>query len=414
LIRKHKVTLLAYIKAFKEKNNGKNFSVIYYELCIRGLSLLLFPLLFLLLMGVSLIKTVKLGFLYRERLGHLALNTDLYLRRRFLGIIPKNELHIFFVYRPANMQLVEMFSRKMIIVNSELLFKLASPIGLLRTRFWQSLPFFGNEYAVFQSAPPQIEFSDSEEQKGKSILRQLGLGESDWYVCIFARDHQYYRIHSPNTDASFSNHRNADINTYELAIHSILGAGGWVIRMGSCVEKPLNFKHPRVIDYALDYRDDFSDVYITAHATFYVGSTSGASDLAAIFDVPYVGVNIVPAGYAPFGKHSIYIPKKIISSVTGERITFDKQLNAFTGNQVGVNVEPEKILALKQWCFADNTPEEINDVVQEMMQRLNNNFDFDDEYLKLLDFHLSLYPSYNIYRENKSPVGKKMLMSLHL
>ncbi len=404
---------MKYAEAFNKIYKGKSFGAICYEFCIRSISFILFPLLYLFIAGASLIKPVKFGFLYRERLGHLALNTDLYLRRRYLGIIPANQIHIFFVYRPANKQLVQMFSRKMIIIDSELLFKLVSPIGLLRTRFWQPLPFFGNEYEIFQTAPVQINFSEEEARRGQLFLRQLGIGESDWYVCIFARDHQYYRIHSPNTDFSFSDHRNADINSYELAIQYILDAGGWIIRMGSCVEKPLKYKHHRVIDYAIDYQHDFLDIYITAHAKFYVGSTSGASDLAAIFDIPYVGVNIVPIGCPPFGKYSIYIPKKIISSITGKKIDFGQQLNVFTGNQVGTTIRPEKILESKQWYFDDNSPEEIKDVVQEMIERLNKNFIFDNDYLRELDTHLSLYPKENIYSENKSPVGKKMLKYLH-
>ncbi|MBK9350977.1 MAG: TIGR04372 family glycosyltransferase [Sulfuritalea sp.] len=220
---------------------------------------------------------MKLGFLYHERLGHLALNTDLYLRRRHLGIIPSHEVHIFFVYSPANQQLVKMFSRRMVLINSEFLSKVFAPIGFFRTRFWEPLPFIGNEYDEFHSAPPQISFSANEEAKGQQFLNGMGITKDHWYACFFARDHRYYEVFSPNTDAAFSDHRNADIDTYRLAAEAIVRAGGWVVRMGSCVEKVFQMDHPRVIDYASICRDDFADIYITAHARFFVGTPSGAT-----------------------------------------------------------------------------------------------------------------------------------------
>ena len=406
--------LLRYVRAFIEKQKGKSAFSISKELIVRFLSIAAFPFLYLVLALISIYRPIRLGFLFHERLGHLALNTDLYLRRRHLGNIPANETHVFFVYSPANVQLCRMFARRMTLIHSEFLSKLISPFGLLRTRFWVPLPFFGNEYEEFNSAPPQIEFTEEEKRIGRDFLSRIGIDESQWYVCIFARDHRYYREFSPNTDVTFSDHRNADIDTYGLAIESIINAGGWVIRMGSSVEKPLSYKHPRVIDYASSCRDDFADVYITAHARFFVGTTSGASDMAVLFDVPFVGVNYMPIGCAPFGKHSIFIPKRIVLTVTGMQVPLKEQLLVFTGNQMSASIIPEHVLDEKGWQFRDNTPVEILEVVEEMMERLEGQFAEGPEYPEVLIRYSTMLPSENIYRSNKSPMGKKMLLSMYL
>jgi putative glycosyltransferase (TIGR04372 family) len=403
-----------FIRPFLAKQSDKGLGGILQEIIIRAISLMLFPALYLLLMICSCIYPIKIGFLYRERLGHLALNTDLYLRRRYLSGYVRNEIHIFFVYRPANMQLVKMFSRKMCIVNSEYLAKIFAPIGFLRTRFLVPLPFMGNEYFEFNNAPQQISFNEYEKKKGEAFLSEIGIPREQWYVCIFARDHNYYRVYSKNTDRRFSDHRNADIDSYHLAITSIIKSGGWVIRMGSAVEKPLSYDHPKVIDYASKYRNDFLDIYLTAHAKFFLGTTSGASDLAVLFNTPFVGINYVPIGCAPFGKNAIFIPKRVVRITDGTDVSQKKLLEIFTGIQMSSAIIPEEILITKGWQFKNNTPEEIRDLVEEMLQRLDNTFIHSDEYQAALYKFRKMLPVGNIYKSNMSPMGSKMLLSLDL
>ncbi len=402
------------IREFLSRQRGRPLHSVLWEFALRAMGIIIYPFVWLILLTCLPFRPMKVGFLYRERLGHLALNTDLYLRRRYLGLIPSNETHIFFVYRPANEQLVRMFMRRMIIVNCEFLAKLLSPISLFRSRFWIPLPFMGNEYPEFNAAPPQIGFTVDEDRRGRKLLAQMGLHADDWYACIFARDHRYYRVFSPNTDVTFSDHRNADIDTYELAIQEIVNAGGWVIRMGSCVEKPLSFRHSRVIDYASSGRNDFGDVFITANARFFVGTTSGASDLSVLFDVPFVGVNYVPVGCAPIGKSSIYIPKRIVRMADGRQVPMQEQFLAFPGNQVSAAVVPEHVLGEHGWRFVDNTAEEIRDVVIEMMQRLDGRY-VENEACRLARARYDrILPQDNFHRPNKSPVGQAMLLSLDM
>ena len=127
-------TLVRYARAFLDKQYGKSAPGIGKEILVRLLSIAAFPIAYIVLALLSIYQPVRLGFLYHERLGHLAGNTDLYLRRRHLGIIPKKENHIFFVYSPANIQLCRMFSRRMTLIHSEFLAKFFAPSPRRKSR----------------------------------------------------------------------------------------------------------------------------------------------------------------------------------------------------------------------------------------------------------------------------------------
>jgi len=128
-------------------------------------------------------------------------------------------------------------------------------------------------------------------------------------------------------------HRNSDINTFSDAIELILGQGGIVVRMGSIVTQELTYKHPRVIDYPHSgIRSDFLDVFLAAHCRFFLGTTSGICDLSVVFDVPNLRVNFTPPGGAPWGKESLFIPKRVHSKFTGKYVSFDKLINQFSVN----------------------------------------------------------------------------------
>lgn len=397
---------------FIGRQKNKSLLKILYEIYIRFLSLILFPILWIVLYLVGFFKKIKIGFLYHERLGHLAHNTDLFLRKKSIGLIPDNNIYIFFVYSPANRQLVKMFKRNMLLFESEFFSKLLSPISIFNTRFYAELPFSGNEYEIYNKSAKQLNFTENEISIGKERLKVMGVDEKDWYVCIFSRDHAYYKAVSPETDISYSDHRNANINTYELAIKHIVNLGGFVLRMGSHIENKLLFHHENVIEYASEYRDDFMDVYISAHCKFYIGNASGATDLAVIFDRPLVGVNWMPIGYCPFGKNSVFIPKNIVKYGSKQGVVFSMRLAAFLGEQVGATMCPEKILKIHTWELLDNTAEEILDVVIEMMEILNGKRGNDYEYESLLQKYFLIIPEGNIYKSNKTPIGRKYLLNL--
>ncbi|HEY4491049.1 MAG TPA: hypothetical protein VI958_03570, partial [Acidobacteriota bacterium] len=75
--------------------------------------------LFLLFSGVCIlllpIKRIRLGIFPTERIGHLALNPDLFCRKQWLRNGADADLEIFIAGNPANEQLLTMWRRKLVI-----------------------------------------------------------------------------------------------------------------------------------------------------------------------------------------------------------------------------------------------------------------------------------------------------------
>jgi len=200
-------------------------------------------------------------------------------------------------------------------------------------------------------------------------------------------------------------HRNSDINTFSDAIELILGQGGIVVRMGSIVTQELTYKHPRVIDYPHSgIRSDFLDVFLAAHCRFFLGTTSGICDLSVVFDVPNLRVNFTPPGGAPWGKESLFIPKRVHSKFTGKYVSFDKLINQFSVNSPNLwdGFYQYKTFGYR---YEDNSKDEIAAVTKEMLLRLNGEYIETEEVRFLRQQYRALFPQDHWSYENLTPIG---------
>jgi putative glycosyltransferase (TIGR04372 family) len=352
-------------------------------------------------------KKVVFSKLYSERLGHLATLNDIFLRKQQLGKIPPDTLYIYLSGPPANRQLMEMLKRHMNIIENEQLLKFFGSFKGLKTAC-QVLPRTGNEIDEFRNANATLKFTEEEEEKGRNFLKDVGISKNDWFVCISARDHAYLRDRYPTADLEYHSYRNSDINTYRKAIDHIIGLGGFVIRMGFKVDGPLNYEHPRVIDYALKYRNDFMDIYLAAKCKFCLGTPSGIWDVSPIFDVPSLAVNNAPIGTPVLAKRVLYIPKKVRYRDTGEYVPFRNLLCEFKDRMHPATYRGT-IHYEMGYVYEDNTEDEIYDVTVEMMERLNGTFCETDEDRELLERYYALFPPDHFAKDVRSPIGLDFL-----
>jgi len=374
---------------------------------VAGLTLavIILPIFYLL----NLVFNFRIGMIRQERYGHLAMNTELFLRRLQLDIYPK-DVYYFFVCNPfvttANRQLLSMFQR--VITISESLFLgyifLAIRPHLAKTRFYQPLELKSNEYFEFQQAQPSLTFSAEELERGRRELKKMGIElKKDWFVCIYARDSAYLDSAFPERNWSYSDFRNVCIETYNEAIQFIVDKGGWVIRMGSVVEDPLSISHKRIIDYANSkYSSPFLDVFLTAYCKFYLSSDGGCSDPAMIFDRPIIWVSNAEIEFSPIGKNALAIPKKIRNCKTKQYLPyyeiFEKKMDP-SGNHAK---DPELE-------YEDNNSREILDVTMEMFKRIEGDFIMTEEESLLMHNYFSDYWSQCRNKQIKTPIGLQFL-----
>lgn len=160
---------------------------------------------------------MKLFIIYAARIGHLAMNTELFLRRVNAGMLSGALVRLVdhesgeFV---ANQQLYEMIKRKhqvfemTVATFSKLLESGHENAGIL---------FSGsNEFLEFNTMPPQLTFLPEEHESGRKIPAQLGIGEKP-YVCIHNRTSDYLAGTFPRSNFRHHNYRDCSIHNYMLA-----------------------------------------------------------------------------------------------------------------------------------------------------------------------------------------------------
>lgn len=123
----------------------------------------------------------------------------------------------------------------------------------------------------------------------QSLFKRWGMTDNDWYVCLHMRDPAFYG----EASGQGQSHRNADVQSYIETVRHITGRGGWVIKLGGA-NSPKFPPMGRVIDYAQspDKREQM-DIHLIRHARYFVGTTSGLTNVAISFGVPCALVNCI-------------------------------------------------------------------------------------------------------------------------
>ncbi|WP_104743539.1 TIGR04372 family glycosyltransferase [Helicobacter cinaedi] len=414
--------------------------------------LILFPFAWLYMWVLNLKQPTRVTALIGVRIGHLTLNTDIFVRRqlhkkeRIIFIAPRPIANDFLLYRWKDIIEIVTYDDHPFLarfLDTLLLFidvpafhghsnfyAYFSKIILFKlpTRFVFELPYDGDEYQLYIDTQSSFYFTDSEKQEGDRILEEMGIGKNDWFVCVFARDSAYmdksfggYDENGVRKSSIWGHHdyRDSDIDSLHLAIDEILSRGGFVVRVGKFVLKPISYKHERVVDYPLSkWRSDFMDIYLQYRAKFILASsTSGATDVCSLFDTPYCGVNIPVYCNIPY-KVVTQIPKTYRHKETGEMIGLKEWIRLVEEKQAHIHATADEMCESiwktdfyisNKLEIIDNTPEEILELTREMFERLDGNFLQTQEDKMLQKKYLDINQTYPLYRESKNPYGRDFL-----
>ncbi|HLC98712.1 MAG TPA: TIGR04372 family glycosyltransferase [Candidatus Nanoarchaeia archaeon] len=352
-----------------------NRSKILKTLTFALINLTMLPVVLLLF---TLDPLVKLKFIKirSERIGHLAANTEVFLRRLDMGIIKKRKIKFIGITgtKIANKQLLKMYKRVLPIIQVpeiingtiiQLLFNKMSLVAKLG--FFKDLPMESNEYKEFSYGKPVLKFTGPEKIKGEGLLREMGLKGNDWFICFHSRGPKYLAHELKSIDTSYHDYRNWDIATAMKAVEYINSKGGYAVRMGAIVEKRLpDMGSSRVIDYATKHRSEFGDIYLPSRCKFFLGDGCGLNQVGQIFNVPEAWVNVLPLENPPWSCRGVYIPKKLYSLRKKRLLTFKEIVDSGLSNAWRAD---EYKNAGVRWV--DNTPEEILDLVKEVNERID-------------------------------------------
>jgi putative glycosyltransferase (TIGR04372 family) len=221
-----------------------------------------------------------------------------------------------------------------------------------------------------QGRPPLLSLRQDHAARGRACLAQMGVPPDAWFACLHVRSGGFLN-EGPTARNTL---RNADVATYLPAVEAIIRRGGWVVRIGDPSMPPLP-EMPGVVDYARSsLKSDWMDVYLMAAARFFLGTTSGPWVVAHCFGTPVAMTNQLPFSERPFSDRDLFISKLLRRKDSGEVLPFAEAMAPpFRHQFCPVPYESAGVEVV------DNTAEEIVELVEEMMARLDGTAGYDNE-----------------------------------
>jgi len=256
----------------------------------------------LIVRALSPFVIIRFGHLDSGRIGHFAANTEVYLCERDAGMHGKRVVDIFYHRLPAcNEQLKKMWDRVLPVFNLASLLDRVNrfiPGGrehIIPRRDHQDRDIYG----LVSRTKPHLSFTHAEESLGFCKLSELGIPRDKPFVCFYVRDSAYLKAKFPHIDWSYHDYRDSSIHDCIPAAEELTRRGYFMIRMGAIVQERINSANPMIIDYAINGRSDFLDVYLSSKCRFFVSSPVGLASLPMIFRRPIAWVNFIPLEYSP-------------------------------------------------------------------------------------------------------------------
>jgi putative glycosyltransferase (TIGR04372 family) len=326
------------------------------------------------------ILLVRIGHLRHERIGHLATNTELFLRRRSQDVEMQRNFYLFFSGPPANKHLLRMIRHHMAVVEGDIALSAYTKIRSMtqNAKVWVDLPMETREYYEFDNIAPQLSLLPEDRSFAEDFLQNsVGLESVDRFICFQARDQAYLDMfHSYQTRVEWSYHdyRDTDIDNYMLAAEAICELGLWAFRTGKAVNKPIRPTHSRIINYASTMRSDERDMYLLGSCEFFLTDTSGIWSVPTCLGVPVASVNRVPLAEIPFTSKDLFIYKKFWSIEEKRLLGFGELFEMGADRWLNGHFFRDARIEL-----VENTADEIKALTLEMLARIDGYWEATDE-----------------------------------
>jgi len=265
------------------------------------------------------IKILRSKFLIRfgeipvGRVGHLALETEIYFCNKNKEINSQNQTNTYDLFCVeefsgyiSNRTLFELIKKKITIYPVFLIY----PFILLEKFFFknkENIVYLTDQddrdiHQLIKKNPQNLFLSESQRKKGESFLSDVCQGKkSQKFVLLFVRDKAYLNNIFKNKNWNYHNYRDCNIDNYIEACEELTKQGYYVFRMGHVVEKKLKTSNKKIIDYATNgMRSDFLDIFLCANCSFAISTSTGMDYVPTVFRKPILCINMSPVGLANF------------------------------------------------------------------------------------------------------------------
>ena len=393
------------------KNRTKRIQIIRFLYFFETIVFIPFVIL------VRIIKpfvVIRFGQLVSSRIGHFALNTELYLcYQEKYRKSTKNCDFLYLQYPISNQQLLKMSKRCLNIYGFVRGIDFANKFLPGGSSHIIEFPSDRDLY-LLSSTNPHLYLTLSEKKKGYSFLKKLNIKDKE-YICFHVRDPMYLRrlvltlrrtIHPSKLTSRRHDYRNSDIVNCLPAMERLAEMKYHIFRMGDAVEKELISQNTRIIDYANNgMRSEFLDIFLSVNCRYFVSASSGMNAIPIIFGVPLLVINLIPLEYIPFNQEeTIFIPKKLWFIDEHRFMKFGEIFESGAGRFL--HTEQHEKMGVE---VIENTPEEIRDAVLEMEARLNGTWEEEKENDELQRQFWEIFPRSELHGKIRSRIGADFL-----
>ncbi len=344
------------------------------------------------------ITPVRFVFLFGQRIGHFAINTEILLLKQKYIYNEPNAIYVCFARQPtSNTFMQEMWARILDFSPlAETCFRICKNSPGLKAMaidaYSECEPKGDSSMDInclLDKTKPQLSFNSNDHKRAKTFLAKMGMKGDSEYVCFLGRDPQYMKKWSPGNDWSYHDYRNMPVGDFLPAMSFLAEKGIYCLRMGHIIAQPLQTENPRIIDYATLYRNEFMDIYLSGNTQLFVSSGTGIDAVTSIFRRPVCFVNLLPAGYTPCSsKHVTIIHKKLLIKSEQRFLSYSEQLENGSAWYVRSSEYEEAGITV-----VNNTPQEIQEAVMEAWQRAKGEWVETDSDRELHDKAISILRS---------------------
>ena len=378
---------------------------------IKFTSIIFYPIVYFLLF-LKKVLNIRFGLLDLSRIGHATSFSMNYLIEK--KVEKSAHIDILFCSREVSNNFIKKkLIKKIFFIDFFLVYKIISYFyKYILKKDFDDIKFNINSLSRNYLIDKLINFSKEEQNLVKNELSKLNINPQDKWICVHNRDDAYLKETYPKEDWSYHNYRNFPVNDLSKVCKKMIDNGYTVIRVGNIVKEPIDFKHPKFIDYHLiKNKSELLEIYLLTNAHLYFGSDSGIFNLAMVNKIPFCFINF--PSITNMIKYYNWNPIPFIFKLRKNKENRIMSLSEVLENRLD-NFFRLEDFKRKGIQLVNNTPDDILDLYSEIFQNNNPEEDLsqnvEDNYLekKFWEIYESCSHTDNLPKI-KPKIGRKFL-----
>lgn len=290
---------------------------------------------------------LKLGFQERYRIlntnsgaiGHLCIDVDCFLKEKINKNLPFRGVLLAPRKRVANEALSDLWANSPGLVRVQNIV-LCFLLDYLRT--YKETAFDCSKYCAIDGQPAEVfavnrEYKNDDpiivweagmQKRAKSLFKSVFPSVDEMRIAVLhSRDSTYDQV-KQNANLHTQNYRNSDVSSFSEILNFLRQQKYSIIRIGEYEKADAGEDNQYLTISGVNKEDnDLLNIYVASICRVFLGSASGASNLAAIWNRPVFLTNILPYAFLrPHYRRSMAIPKLLSRNkkIFGIKEIFDK------------------------------------------------------------------------------------------